>query len=76
MLMLLMKAEQIYLTNSVLNIQHRRNAMQSSCAVLVPPLCVLHFCSKVGKCCLTFINLLHISHVWTAACPQAFTKAD
>lgn len=69
--MLLMKAEQIYLRNSVLNIQHRRNAMQCSCPVLVPPLCVLHCCTKVGKCCLTFIN-----HVWAAAYPQAFSKAD
>lgn len=63
MLMLLMKAEQIYLTKSVLNIERCRNAMQSSCEFLVPPLCVLHYCNKVRKCCWTFINLLHISHV-------------
>lgn len=32
-----------------------------SCAYLVPPLCVLHYCNKVRKGCLTFINLLIMS---------------
>lgn len=37
--------------------------MQSSCAFLVPPLCVLHYCNKVRKGCLTFINLLVMSEL-------------